>query len=254
MLRRAKVTAAPPRCVAVVRAPVSPGAPSLQSPPKPTLPLPYPPPPPPPPPAGRSESTRARLRHHRPLRRRQGHADPGAARARPRARARRLRDDPRSRGPGDPRASTTTSSPTRSSRTASTRATSSSTPATRAAATGRSERSSSSEARGSKPVLLEIEVQGARQVRQAMPEATQVFIAPPSEEALQDPARRARDQLGGGRRAAARDRARGARGAGRVRRTWWSTTGSRTPSRSSRSRSRQLRLTLEFTAPYGGLP
>jgi guanylate kinase len=34
------------------------------------------------------------------------------------------------------------------------------------------------------PVLLEIEVQGARQVRQAMPEATQVFIAPPSEEAL----------------------------------------------------------------------
>ena len=37
---------------------------------------------------------------------------------------------------------------------------------------------------GNTPVLLEIEVQGARQVRQAMPEATQVFIAPPSEEAL----------------------------------------------------------------------
>jgi guanylate kinase len=37
---------------------------------------------------------------------------------------------------------------------------------------------------GSRPVLLEIEVQGARQVRQAMPEATQVFIAPPSEDAL----------------------------------------------------------------------
>ena len=34
------------------------------------------------------------------------------------------------------------------------------------------------------PVVLEIEVQGARQVRQAMPEATQVFIAPPSEDAL----------------------------------------------------------------------
>ena len=33
-------------------------------------------------------------------------------------------------------------------------------------------------------MLLEIEVQGARQVRKAMPEATQVFIAPPSEEAL----------------------------------------------------------------------
>jgi guanylate kinase len=37
---------------------------------------------------------------------------------------------------------------------------------------------------GGKPVLLEIEVQGARQVREAMPEAVQVFIAPPSEEAL----------------------------------------------------------------------
>ena len=34
------------------------------------------------------------------------------------------------------------------------------------------------------PVVLEIEVQGARQVRQAMPEATAVFIAPPSPEAL----------------------------------------------------------------------
>ena len=35
------------------------------------------------------------------------------------------------------------------------------------------------------PVVLEIEVQGARQVRQAMPEAIQVFIAPPSLDALQ---------------------------------------------------------------------
>jgi guanylate kinase len=34
------------------------------------------------------------------------------------------------------------------------------------------------------PVVLEIEVQGARQVRAAMPEAVQIFIAPPSEEAL----------------------------------------------------------------------
>lgn len=38
-------------------------------------------------------------------------------------------------------------------------------------------------ARG-EPVVLEIEVQGARQVRQAMPEALQVFIAPPSQDAL----------------------------------------------------------------------
>jgi len=34
------------------------------------------------------------------------------------------------------------------------------------------------------PVVLEIEVQGARQVRSAMPEAVQVFIAPPSPQAL----------------------------------------------------------------------
>lgn len=34
------------------------------------------------------------------------------------------------------------------------------------------------------PVVLEIEVQGARQVRAAMPEAVQVFLAPPSLAAL----------------------------------------------------------------------
>ena len=34
------------------------------------------------------------------------------------------------------------------------------------------------------PVVLEIEVQGARQVRRSMPEAIQVFIAPPSLAAL----------------------------------------------------------------------
>ncbi len=38
--------------------------------------------------------------------------------------------------------------------------------------------------RAGAPVVLEIEVQGARQVRAAMPEAVQVFIAPPSLEAL----------------------------------------------------------------------
>jgi guanylate kinase len=35
-------------------------------------------------------------------------------------------------------------------------------------------------------VLLEIEVQGARQVRAAMPEAVLVFIAPPDPEALRE--------------------------------------------------------------------
>ena len=40
-------------------------------------------------------------------------------------------------------------------------------------------------ARGT-PVVLELEVQGARQIREAMPEAVQVFIAPPSEEALRE--------------------------------------------------------------------
>lgn len=36
------------------------------------------------------------------------------------------------------------------------------------------------------PVVLEIEVQGARQAREALPEAVAVFIAPPSPEALRD--------------------------------------------------------------------
>jgi guanylate kinase len=38
--------------------------------------------------------------------------------------------------------------------------------------------------RAGAPVVLEIEVQGARQVRAALPEAVQVFIAPPSLDAL----------------------------------------------------------------------
>jgi guanylate kinase len=37
---------------------------------------------------------------------------------------------------------------------------------------------------GGHPVVLEIEVQGARQIREELPEAVQIFIAPPSEEAL----------------------------------------------------------------------
>ncbi|HEU4656574.1 MAG TPA: guanylate kinase [Capillimicrobium sp.] len=36
-----------------------------------------------------------------------------------------------------------------------------------------------------RPVVLEIELQGARQVRRTVPEAVQVFIAPPSPETLQ---------------------------------------------------------------------
>ena len=38
--------------------------------------------------------------------------------------------------------------------------------------------------RAGRPVVLEIELQGARQVRQAVPDAVAVFIAPPSREAL----------------------------------------------------------------------
>ncbi len=38
--------------------------------------------------------------------------------------------------------------------------------------------------RAGRPVVLEIEVQGARQVRETLPEAVQIFIAPPSEDAL----------------------------------------------------------------------
>ena len=36
------------------------------------------------------------------------------------------------------------------------------------------------------PVVLEIEVQGARQLRETLPEAVRVFIAPPSETALRE--------------------------------------------------------------------
>ncbi len=36
------------------------------------------------------------------------------------------------------------------------------------------------------PVVLEIEVQGARQVRETMPEAVRIFIKPPSDAALHD--------------------------------------------------------------------
>jgi len=40
--------------------------------------------------------------------------------------------------------------------------------------------------RSGAPVVLEIEVQGARQIARTMPEAVRIFIAPPSEEALRN--------------------------------------------------------------------
>ena len=69
-------------------------------------------------------------------------------------------------------------------------------------------RAGAAASRAGVPVVLEIEVQGARQVRAAMPEAVQVFIAPPSLEALR--ARlvgRGTDDAGGGRAAPAGRRA-----------------------------------------------
>jgi guanylate kinase len=39
---------------------------------------------------------------------------------------------------------------------------------------------------GGRPVVLEIEVQGARQVRETLPSATQIFIEPPDEATLRE--------------------------------------------------------------------
>jgi guanylate kinase len=39
---------------------------------------------------------------------------------------------------------------------------------------------------GGRPVVLEIEVQGARQVRETLPDAIQIFIRPPDDDALRD--------------------------------------------------------------------
>jgi guanylate kinase len=39
---------------------------------------------------------------------------------------------------------------------------------------------------GGRPVVLEIEVQGARQVRKTLPDAVQIFIRPPSDDDLRD--------------------------------------------------------------------
>ena len=64
------------------------------------------------------------------------------------------------------------------------RATSSSTPSTPAAATARCAASWTSGIAEGHSVVLEIEVQGARQIAQTMPEAVRIFIAPPDESTL----------------------------------------------------------------------
>ena len=80
------------------------------------------------------------------------------------------------------------------------------------------------------PVVLEIEVQGARQVREKMPEAVQVFIAPPSPRDAPDAAGGPRHRLRGEQveRGSRRQTPNSPRS--RSSRTWWSTTGSRRPS------------------------
>ena len=98
--------------------------------------------------------------------------------ARPGAGAVGLGDDARRRGPGRRTAATTTSSPRRSSSGGWTRTTSSSTRPTAATATGRCAPRSRTGSTQGHSVVLEIEVQGASQVRAAMPEAVQIFIAP----------------------------------------------------------------------------
>ena len=131
------------------------------------------------------------LRDHRPHRGRQGDADLGAARARPRPRALGLGDDPRSPARARSTGATTTSSPRRSSTGGSRPRTSSSSPPTAATATGRCAPRCDERLAAGRSVVLEIEVQGARQVRAAMRESVQVFIAPPEPGgAARAPARR----------------------------------------------------------------
>jgi guanylate kinase len=97
------------------------------------------------------------------------------------------------------------------------------------------------------PVVLEIEVQGARQVRQAMPEAVQVFIAPPSLAALRTRLiGRGTDDRAGGRAPARRRRGRARREA-RVRARRRQRPARRRARPAQRDRRRPARLTRPTT-------
>ena len=155
------------------------------------------------------------LRDHRPVRGRQGHADRAAAASACPSSSSRSRRRRARRGPGRSTAATTTSSTADEFE----RRVEASDflehadlqrqPLRDAALGGR--------ARGwprARSVVLEIEVQGARQVRAAMPEAVLVFIAPPDPRRCASGSRAAAPTRRGDRGAPAdrRDRARGAGG------------------------------------------
>ena len=126
------------------------------------------------------------LRHHRALRGRQGHPDQGAAAARARPRALDLGDDPRRRARARSTGATTTSSRPRSSSGGSRKTTSSSSPPTAATATAPCAREVERRLEAGHSVVLEIEVQGAQQVRAAKPDSVQIFIAPPDPAVLRE--------------------------------------------------------------------
>ena len=75
-----------------------------------------------------------------------------------------------------------------------------------------------------RPVLVEVDLHGARAIKAALPEAVTVFLAPPSLDELARRLRSAGHRVGGPVRPPAGDRPRGAGRPGRVRRRRWSTT------------------------------
>ena len=109
------------------------------------------------------------------------------------------------------------------------------------------------------PVVLEIELQGARQVRESLPDAVQIFIAPPGAEALRTRLiGRGTDSAGAGRGAARHRAARswpaqgefaprgGQRPAGgRGRRTWSGASGRTWPTAKLHRARTPLRPTKE---------